>query len=720
MASTDQIVRAQTSRQQVSTSDLVSLPLGGQFDERLRSTIFDSRELNLDLRWPVNVDVWETLRYDPQVHGLLQAIKLPIKRTGRLLTGDDVSEEVMNAVKAELGIEDGSKGRRRRRSEGIVFDVFLEEALTAFIFGHSVFEQVYALGDPLPGQPEGKQIAHISKLAYIHSKVIENWSVERNGSLRGIQVQVFLANGMPDIAWIPIENLVVFTQDRLGANWWGQSLFRPLYKPWYLKDVAERVGAMAIERGAMGIPWIKYGGNGTKAGADLIGRNMRAGEQAFVSTSMGDYEIEILGARSAELVDPQPFIEMMKRDMSKAWMAQVMDLGHSVGLGSGNLSETFLDFMSAGINALCEMYEEVITEHVIRDFVELNWGPDEAYPVFKFAPVTPKIAGDVLAQLVNAGLITPDEDVEKALRDRYGLPELKDGGRDAFAQQQADQAASAAKAMADAVPPVAPGGGGSAAGPKASKLSDSPISSDEPLLFFNPNHDHLGRFAPSGGAGAAVDIVSRDIKAPGLARLHTVGGAAIFETDGFTLGQHDRIPLSDTEITTIASTLNDLHARFPTGETVGVVAHDPVSMGTQAMKHRSNVLTQASGFVDREGSPETIHLNMERLRNSYGQRPEPGHLMPSRINTHPLVYIPTHEYGHSHDGLQQRKVGMKVQQAKKTALFTQPEIKGSLSRYGLTNIHEAYAEAFAEWALTRGKTSNVAAQTYAQVFGWPA
>lgn len=41
-----------------------------------------------------------------------------------------------------------------------------------------------------------------------------------------------------------------------------------------------------------------------------------------------------------------------------------------------------------------------------------------------------------------------------------------------------------------------------------------------------------------------------------------------------------------------------------------------------------------------------------------------------------------------------------------------------MSRYGRTDPREAYAEAFAEWFLTCGKTENKAARTYADRRGW--
>lgn len=714
---------------QVSTSDIVSQPVGGP-PERLRGIIFDDRELNYDLRWPLSNEVYETMRWDPQVHGLTRAITLPITRTGRSLQGDDVNKDVMEAVRIELGLVDDKQGRPRRRDIGVDFDVFLSEVVTAFIFGHAVFEQVYSVGKPLPNQTmPNDQVAHIAKLAYIHPKVIQDWMIDRYGDLMGIKVSQWLPDGrLEQFSPISIDNLVVFANERVGANWWGTSIFRSLYKPWYLKDVAERVAAMAIERGAMGVPIVEYGPGGSKAIAESIGRNMRAGESAYVAIAMGSYKVDIIGARAAELVQPNEFIDVMKRDMSKALMAQIMDLGHSKGLGSGNLSEVFLEMFTSGVNGMCVMLESVITEHIIRDFVELNWGPDEPYPAFNFAPVTTSVAGDILAQLVTAGVITPDEDMESALRDRYGLPTLVPGARDKHAQQKADQAASAAKTMQEAVPPqpTQPGsgkpvGGGSKASPKA--LS-SQSSLNELISFFNPYHDPgSGRFI-TGGGGGGVDYAIRMERGSGqIATIHTASGG-VFGPHEVRIASTREDLLTPHQIQQTTDALAFLNNKFraPQGIDVSVVAHDPVSVGRQVMKHSDNKIANADAWVARTIDPSFINFNSAVMseKDNPSRVVQPNWMMPQRLVKGYFPYITAHEYGHAYDG-QQSQVwpgGTRVHNLLKVATWN--ATKQHLSDYGrFYNQHEGYAEAFAEWSLSGGRTGNVAAQTFAREFGWP-
>lgn len=453
--------------------------------------------------------VYDTMRVDPQVHGLLRSVMLPILKAERLFSDGD--ESVVRFLRAELGIPEDGKPLQRRQRQGIRFGQFLEEALTVLTYGHAVFEQVYEPGPPAPGQEAvGKRVAHLRKLAYIHPRQIADWRIHRHGSLEGIVLDVFTDKGAIDTVYVPIETLVVFNHGRLGSNWWGESFLRPLYKPWYLKDVAERLGAVALDRGAVGIPHVQFGEGGSMAGAQKIGRDMRSGESTFVAHALGAYSVDILGIRSAELTDPLPWIKHHEQAMSKAWTAQVMDLGHDGGLGSGNLSETFFQMFADGINALADSLAEIISEHIIRDLVDLNFGQDAEYPTLSFARITPSMAAESLAALVNAAIITPDEDMERSLRNRYGLPVLAEGARQAHAEQQASIAADAAKQMADAVPPQPPAD-------KKANLSEDMGTYD----LYNPYHDKSGRFT-SGGRSYTT---SGAISSGGLVhKLHEQGG----------------------------------------------------------------------------------------------------------------------------------------------------------------------------------------------------
>lgn len=95
---------------------------------------------------------------------------------------------------------------------------------------------------------------------------------------------------------------------------------------------------------------------------------------------------------------------------------------------------------------------------------------------------------------------------------------------------------------------------------------------------------------------------------------------------------------------------------------------------------------------------------------------KPGFLMPSAQtgNTTNMNYLMTHEYGHQID------FSRHVTGDKHTAspLVRDPAFRNALSRYGKNDAVEAYAETFAEWHYTRGRTQNPAAVAMARSEGW--
>lgn len=120
----------------------------------------------------------------------------------------------------------------------------------------------------------------------------------------------------------------------------------------------------------------------------------------------------------------------------------------------------------------------------------------------------------------------------------------------------------------------------------------------------------------------------------------------------------------------------------------------------------------AHGFVIRGEKkinmrPETVLAGGDGRASS---APE-GHYMPSYQSTSPVKYYLTHEYGHVLDKRSNAQINDDG-----WAMVGEPS--KALSKYGQTNDFEMYAEAFTEWSLTGGSTSNSAVTYYAEKYEW--
>ncbi|MCQ9384438.1 DUF935 domain-containing protein [Brevibacterium moorei] len=390
---------------------------------RDRKTTYTPRpdEHTWELEYPLCNAVYSQMkRSDGQVASLLKAIRLPIQGAHWQLTGDDVRPEVMEFVTKDLGVTLPGEGRTRRRRNGIVWGHHVREALNMLAYGHMFFEQVYHF------TPTDPTHIHLRKLAPRMPQTITQIQVERDGGLAGIWQEPLDLTRVHEPIFIPVDRLVGYVLDQEGGDWTGSSILRTAYKHWLIKDVLMRVDAQSVERNGMGIPVVKYDPTipGAKEDAEEIVRNVRAGEAAGVALPVGDglSDFSLVGV-SGSTVDAVARMNYHDQQTSRSALAMFLDLGHDAGARS--LGESQTDFFLSSLQSVADDIAEVATEHIIRDLVEVNWGPDEPYPVMSPGRLADNgaITSESLATLTTAGLLTPDARLEDYVRTRSGLPE---------------------------------------------------------------------------------------------------------------------------------------------------------------------------------------------------------------------------------------------------------------------------------------------------------
>lgn len=403
--------------------------IGGDGTYAPNGQIISLSEDTAELRWPNSVIVYDRMRRtDGQVGGNLRAIGMPIRRTGwKVQAGSDVDPAVVQFVETELGLTPETDGRRRQPGQRVSWDDWLRHALLSLVFGHMFFEPVYQIGTPSPGQPlvdQGRQYAHLVKLAPRLPRSLVGIDVDDSGDLAGIQQMVVRSNGHSEVKRIPRERLVPVINDREGADWTGTSILRTGYKHWLLKDMLERIGSMTVERNGMGLPVVTYPDGGDRQSALALATGARAGEQSGIAIPVG-YTFELLGVKGT-VADPLPQIAYHDQAIGRAVLAMFLNLGHDAGARS--LGETFVDFFTISLNAVIAAFEETATEEIVRSLVELNFGPGTAYPEIVGNELTPQspLTAEALGALVTAGVITPDSELEEDVRRRFGLPALPD------------------------------------------------------------------------------------------------------------------------------------------------------------------------------------------------------------------------------------------------------------------------------------------------------
>ena len=395
-----------------------------------------------ELRWPMSIQVFARMRREEaQVASVLRAVKMPVRRTPRRINGAGCRPEVVRHVAEDLGLpivgEQDSAPRRTR--DRFQFSEHLRLAGTHLDFGHAVFEQVY--------RPEG-DLYRLRKLGWRPPSTITKFDEAADGGLVAIEQAGYGAKAVR----LDMARLVVYCNER-EESWIGQSLLRPAYKYWLLKDQLLRIQQQTIDRNGMGIPvsiapevpqfpgmtiesWRAATQEQIAAGL-AIAKGLRSGESSGASLAHGA-SLALKGVEG-KLPDALPVIRYFDEQMARAVLAHFLNLGTETG--SWALGTTFADFFTQSLQTVSDYLDETINAHVIEDLVDVNWGPDEPAPRLVSDRIGAALSAEALKALVDAGVITPDEPLENYTREAYGLP-VKDS--------------ATARTTAPAVPPANP------------------------------------------------------------------------------------------------------------------------------------------------------------------------------------------------------------------------------------------------------------------------
>lgn len=383
----------------------------------------DPAEEAPELAWPANIPVYaRMLRTNAGLAAVYRAVTLPIRRAAWRLDPNGARAEVVNLVAEDLGLAvlGASAPPARPRSKGrFSFDEHIRLALLSLVYGHICFAQVYRIVDGAAGQR-----ARLRKLGVRMPQTIAKISVAPDGGLIGITQHGSGEAGTPLTVPIGVDQLVFYANDREGGNWAGQSIFRAAYGPDLLRNRLLRVGAMTVERNGMGVPIVEAAPGTTPAQmAELntLAQSYRAGEASGGAMPHGA-RLRLVGVEGT-LPDALPWIRYYDQIAAESALAMFLKLG-STETGSRALGGSFIDFFLMAVQAVSGSLANTITEHVVEDIVDLNWGEDEPAPrvVVSEVDAAADIPPESLVTLLDSGAVTPDDDLETYLRDRYRLP----------------------------------------------------------------------------------------------------------------------------------------------------------------------------------------------------------------------------------------------------------------------------------------------------------
>jgi hypothetical protein len=378
-------------------------------------TSFSRQEYNPALQGLRGLEVYDKMRKsDGAVRGTLRSIKTGALAGKWFVTpASDSPEdrEIANFIWCNL-----------TEYMSIPFSQVIAESLLMCDFGNYMWEKVWE-----NRLIEGEMRTVLSKLGPRHPMDVKDWKFDRNGG--PLYVEMFKStqgSGLNDSIKIPIDKLLVFTFDREAGNIEGISVLRSAYKHWYFKEQLYKIDAIQKERHGIGIPVIELPLGfkpEDKTTAEELGRNIRTNERAHITLPPGwkIYMLKLEGQPVDALKSVEHHNEQIRENILVNFVAK-------------GAQDADLQFFNKASRIVADILADSVNHYLIPQMVAFNWPHVEKFPKLQVRRIGENADWRTLSfairNLIGAGVIIPDEALERNLREEMDLPPLdKDSAR---------------------------------------------------------------------------------------------------------------------------------------------------------------------------------------------------------------------------------------------------------------------------------------------------
>ena len=245
---------------------------------------------------------------------------------------------------------------------------------------------------------------------------------------------------------IPIEKALHFRTRSRKDNPEGRSILRTAYRAYYFKKRLEEIEGYGMERDLAGFP-VLYAPADTPIWdedpevqqmyhrAEMIVSSIRrdAREGLVLPGGENGWKLELLASNSKRQFDTNAIIDRYDKRIATSVLADFVMLGQQQ-VGSFALADSKTKIFALAIGAYLDVVCEVFNNQGIPRLIDLNGDH------FKGITDYPKMVhGDIeevdlqqfasyIKEMVGAGIIVPDEELEEEVRRVGGLPEKTDTG----------------------------------------------------------------------------------------------------------------------------------------------------------------------------------------------------------------------------------------------------------------------------------------------------
>ena len=234
---------------------------------------------------------------------------------------------------------------------------------------------------------------------------------------------------------IPAKRLLRWTYEpECEGAFWGSSILRPIYGIYKVKRSLQVLQMIKSERMAIPTPMLGLPEEATAEDievAEAILRDMRSNEKGYIITPHG-YNFSFEGVDRNSGTPIQEAIEACNRDIAINVMAGFTLLGLQTQSGSFALAQTQEGQFQIAVETLSRFVASTFNArqdgwNVVERLVQMNYG-DRPAPKLAFRNLPTKDWSSVLPVINNlasqSNIITPDNELEKFVRDVLSLPKM--------------------------------------------------------------------------------------------------------------------------------------------------------------------------------------------------------------------------------------------------------------------------------------------------------
>ena len=312
----------------------------------------------------------------------------------------------------------------------------ISEVLSFLVFGWSYHEIVYKRRVGGKSSKYDDKLIGWKKLPLRSQETLYEWQFDDyTDELKGM-VQI----PPPDYGqiFIPLEKALHFRTKSYKDNPEGRSILRSAYRSWYMKKRFQEIEGIGVERDLAGYPVLTPPEDvdiwdpddpemvALLARAETIIQNVRRDTSEGMVKPAG-WTFELLSSGSRRQFEVGTIIERYDKRMATTVLADFIFLGQS-SVGSFALSSDKTRLFSLAVGTYLDIICEVFNQQGIKRLIDINGDAFKGitdYPKMEHGDIEDanleKFANYISA-MVSAGIIVPDDELERFVRQMGNLP----------------------------------------------------------------------------------------------------------------------------------------------------------------------------------------------------------------------------------------------------------------------------------------------------------